>query len=172
MIVGWTVRYFLPSRRDIDLSNGNTYVFVIPMAAGILMDAVMQLPMLQFCNFTTAQQSFSAPDHPSVLTPSSPNDNGCCWNDVVVSELELLVVLLAALVVAFVFTIAFHSRRGRTNRQISKSDKNHSRLFSFDIHTCYWGSALIVHTICWYLTFQAAPFILQKAYTTGWGMSL
>mmetsp|Transcript_2020 Transcript_2020/g.3697 ORF Transcript_2020/g.3697 Transcript_2020/m.3697 type:complete len:291 (+) Transcript_2020:85-957(+) len=105
---------FIPNPRDVDLTNGNTWVFVIPMAAGLTVDALFQLPLLQ-CN------------------------DGLCWNEDVITQIDLLWVLLSGLVVAFVFTLAF---RG-----------------VLEIRRSYWGAALVVHAIVAYLIAKALPFL-------------
>jgi hypothetical protein len=118
-VVFFVLTKFVPHPRDIEWSNGNTYVFVLPMAAGIAVDAFFQLPSLQ-------------------CTIGIETQNKICWNDTIVTEFDLLAVLLSALIVAFVFTLAF---RG-----------------SFDLRKCYWGSAAVVHGICIYLMIKAIPF--------------
>lgn len=111
----YAIQYFLPRIHETEWRNGNTYVFVLPMASGIIADAIFQIPLLQ-CSESS------------------------CWNNDIVSEVDLLCVLLSALVVAFVFTLAF---RGTCS-----------------IQKCYWGSAFVVHSICLYLVMKALPFIL------------
>ena len=110
----YAIRYFLPRIHETEWGNGNTYVFVLPMASGIIADAIFQTPLLQ-CSASS------------------------CWNKNVVTEVDLLCVLLSALVVAFVFTLAFRGTLG--------------------IRKCYWGSAFVVHSICLYLVVKAIPFI-------------
>ena len=90
----YATKNFIPHPiRHVDLSNGNTWVFVIPMAAGLTADALFQLPAFQ-CIGTT--------------TTTTNNDNiKMCWNDDAITQLDLLWVLLSGLVVAFVFTLAF-----------------------------------------------------------------
>ena len=112
----YAIRYFLPRIHETEWRNGNTYVFVLPMASGIIADAIFQSPLLQCRNESS------------------------CWNKDVVNEVDLLCVLLSALVVAFVFTLAFRGTLG--------------------IRKCYWGSAFVVHSICLYLVVKALPFIL------------
>ena len=119
----YAMRYFLPIH-EMEWHNGNTYVFVLPMAAGIIADALFQLPWLQ-CQMIDADPDGIVRDY--------------CWNENVVNETDLLCVLLSALIVAFVFTLAFRGMLG--------------------IKTCYWGSAAVVHAICCYLIFKALPFV-------------
>ena len=114
MSVAYAIKYFLPRARDIDWTNGNTFVFVVPMAIGLSCDALFQLPILQ-CR------------------------HELCWNVDVVDHLDLLRVLLSGLVVAFVFTMAFHGLLG--------------------IRKCYWASALVVHGIVVYLIRKALPYL-------------
>lgn len=113
----YAIRKFVPSPRDVDLTNGNTWVFVVPMAAGLTADALFQLPILQ-CN------------------------DGLCWNEDVITQIDLLWVLLSGLVVAFVFTLAFRGVLG--------------------IRRCYWGAALVVHVIVAYLIAKALPFLTKQ----------
>ena len=107
-------KYFVPWRRDVDWTNGNIHVFVLPMAVGLAADAMFQLPILQ-CNEET------------------------CWNESVVTQLDLLCVLLSGLVIAFTFTLAFRGVLG--------------------VRSCYWGVALAVHSIVAYLVVKALPFV-------------
>eukprot|EP00571_Detonula_confervacea_P004474 CAMPEP_0172325478 /NCGR_PEP_ID=MMETSP1058-20130122/54158_1 /TAXON_ID=83371 /ORGANISM="Detonula confervacea, Strain CCMP 353" /LENGTH=310 /DNA_ID=CAMNT_0013042035 /DNA_START=83 /DNA_END=1015 /DNA_ORIENTATION=+ len=119
----YAVKYFLPRRRDVDWTNGNTYIFVVPMAVGLTADAVFQLPILQSIGET-------------------------CWNDDVITQLDLLCVLLSGLVVAFVFTLAFRGVLG--------------------LRKCYWSAALVVHGIVAYLISKALPFVgmqIMSSYT-------
>jgi len=117
--VFYAIRYFLPRIHGTEWRNGNTYVFVVPMASGIMADAVFQSPFFQCC------------ESGAVST---------CWNEDVVTEVDLLCVLLSAMVVAFVFTLAFRGSLG--------------------IRQCYWGSAIVVHCICVYLILKALPFVI------------
>lgn len=109
---------FVPSPRDVDLSNGNTWVFVIPMAIGLTVDAMFQLPMLS-------------------------QGNQLRWNEDVITQVDLLWILLVGLIVAFFFTLAFRSVLG--------------------IRKCYWMAAILVHTIVIYLIIKALPFVMQLA---------
>ena len=113
----YAIIHFVPDPRNCDLTNGNTWVFVVPMAAGLSVDAFFQLPISQ-CS------------------------NGICWNDDVITQIDLLWVLLSGLVVAFVFTLAFRGVLG--------------------IRRCYWGAALVVHAIVAYLIAKAFPFITNQ----------
>lgn len=114
----------------MEWKNGNTYIFVLPMAGGILADAMFQLPQCQM----------------------DTSDGNKCWNETIVDEMDLLCVLLSALVVAFVFTLAFRGTLG--------------------IRMCYWGSAAIVHGICIYLLMKAFPFVVANACACGQEMNL
>ena len=115
--VCYAIIKFVPSPSDVDLKNGNTWVFVFPMAAGLTVDALFQLPLCQ-CN------------------------DSLCWNEDVITQIDLLWVLLSGLVVAFVFTLVF---RG-----------------VFGIRRCYWGAALVVHVIVAYLVARALPFLTKQ----------
>lgn len=112
--VVYAMNYFLPRANDIDWTNGNTYVFVIPMAIGLSCDALFQLPILQ-CR------------------------DELCWNVEFDDHLNLLCVLMSGLVVAFVFTLAFHGVLG--------------------VRKCYWVSASVVHGIVIYLVWKALPYL-------------
>lgn len=118
----YSVMKFVPRPRDVDLTNGNTWVFVIPMAAGLTVDSLFQLPFLQF-------------------------NDGLCWNEDVITQIDLLWVLLSGLVVAFVFTLAFRGVLG--------------------IKRCYWGAALVVHAIVAYLIAKALPYLTQQILSSG-----
>jgi hypothetical protein len=122
--------YFLPQFHNIDYKNGNTYIFMIPMGCGLFVDAVFQLPLLQ-C-------------HPHSYYTTNNNNNNTegvvvCWNINIITQLDLLLVLLSGLVVAFAFTLAFRT--------------------VLPIKHCYWYSALIVHGIVGYLITKAIPYI-------------
>ena len=116
-VLCYAIIKFVPCPHGMDLKNGNTWVFVIPMAAGLMVDALFQLPMLQ-CK------------------------DSLCWNEDVITQLELLYVLLSGLIVAFVFTLAFRGVLG--------------------IRNCYWGAALVVHAIVAYLIVKALPFVAMQ----------
>lgn len=107
---------FVPLPRDLDLSNGNTWIFVIPMAIGLTVDAMFQLPMLS-------------------------QGGQLRWNEDVITQIDLLWILLVGLVVAFVFTLAFRGVLG--------------------IRKCYWMAAILVHAIVIYLIIKALPFVMQ-----------
>jgi hypothetical protein len=107
---------FVPNPRDLDLSNGNTWLFVIPMAIGLTVDALFQLPMLS-------------------------QEDQLRWNEDVITQVDLLWILLVGLVVAFVFTLAFRGVMG--------------------IRKCYWMAAILVHAIVIYLIVKALPFVMQ-----------
>ena len=91
-------------------------VFVIPMAIGLTVDALFQLPML------------------------SQGDQ-LRWNEDVITQVDLLWILLVGLIVAFLFTLAFRGVLG--------------------IRKCYWMAAILVHVIVIYLIVKALPFVVQ-----------
>jgi len=126
----YAIKHFLPRIQETEWRNGNTYVFVVPMASGIIADAVFQLPLVQ-CQMMKADSDGIA--------------RNSCWNRNAVNETDLLCVLLSALFVAFMFTLAF---RG-----------------TLDIKRCYWGSAAVVHGICWYLFIKALPFVVTSLHS-------
>lgn len=68
----YATKYFIPNPSNLDVTNGNTWIFVIPMAVGLSVDAVFQLPLFQ-CNIL----------------------RDMCWNDDAVTQLDLLGVLLS-----------------------------------------------------------------------------
>lgn len=116
----WVLFYamtkFVPNPRDVDLTNGNTWIFVIPMAIGLTVDALFQLPILS-------------------------QGGQLYWNEDVITQVDLLWILLVGLVVAFVFTLAFRGVLG--------------------IRKCYWMAAVLVHVIVIYLIVKALPFVMQ-----------
>lgn len=120
--VAYAKVYFVPSAKDVDWTNGNTYVFVLPMAAGLLVDALFQLPILQ-CH------------------TEHGNEYTSCWNDDVITQVDLLWVNLSGLVVAFIFTLAFRGVLG--------------------IKSCYWSAAVVVHGIVAWLIVKALPFAME-----------
>ena len=113
----YSIMKFVPSPHDVDLTNGNTWIFVIPMAAGLTLDSLFQLPLFQ-------------------------SNDGLFWNEDVITQIDLLWVLLSGLIVAFVFTLAFRGVLG--------------------IQRCYWGAALVVHAIVAYLIAKALPFLTKQ----------
>lgn len=88
--LSYAIRYFVPRPADLDWRNGNTYAFVIPMALGLTADATMQLPVLQCYG-------------------------DLCWNADIITQFDLLCILLSGLVIAFVFTLAFRGVLGIRN---------------------------------------------------------
>jgi len=108
---------FIPSK-TVDWTNGNTWIFIVPMALGLSVDALMQLPGIQ-C--------------------TSTEFGTACWNDDIVTQLDLLWILLSGLVIAFVFTVAF---RG-----------------VMSVKHCYWGAALVVWLIVGHLASKCLLFL-------------
>jgi hypothetical protein len=117
----YATNHFVPRVADVDWHNGNTYVFVLPMALGLSVDAFFQLPAFQ------------------CIVGDGYGGGTPCWNEDVITQLDLLCVLLTGLIVAFSFTLAF---RGM-----------------LDIRRCYWGSAVVVYVIVAYLIARAMPFV-------------
>jgi hypothetical protein len=113
----YTNYHFFP--RNSDFFNGNTWVFVIPMFLGFNIDTFMQFPSIGLKNVVNAPTTFM----------SDPNwDDVHRWNQNRVDETYLLLTLLCALKIAFMFTVAF---RGRMS-----------------IRTCYWIAAVEVGLLC------------------------
>ena len=112
----YTNYHFFP--RNPDWFNGNTWVFVFPMFLGFGTETLMQFPSIEW--------------HKSVdgaLASLDFNwDAVHKWNKDRVDETYLLLTLLCALQIAFMFTIAF---RGRMSIKI-----------------CYWLAALEVGFLC------------------------
>lgn len=105
--------YFFPLRADF--ANGNTWVFVIPMWLGISVDTVHQFPSFPTSKWLVASSSsFICSD---------------VWNTHVVDISYLLITLLCAVQVAFLFTLAFRSY--------------------VNIRTCYWTAAAVVAALCY-----------------------
>ena len=115
VLLHYALSKFIPSK-TIDWTNGNTWIFIVPMALGLSVDALMQLPAIQCTQFGTS-----------------------CWNDDIVTQRNLLWILLSGLVIAFVFTVAF---RG-----------------VMSVKRCYWGAALVVWLIVIHLAIVALPFL-------------
>jgi hypothetical protein len=105
----YTNYHFFP--RQADYFNGNTWVFVIPMFIGFNVDTLMQFPDM---------------DKTFLANPNWNNVHN--WNKDRVNETYLLLTLLCALQIAFMFTIAF---RGRMS-----------------IKYCYWIAAIEVGLLC------------------------
>jgi len=129
----YALKYFLPHPSEIEWKNGNTYVFVLPMAMGLTIDALYQLPILQCHHRYNNDNDITA-----------TNTNTICWNEDVITQLDLLYVLLSGLLVAFVFTLAFRGVLG--------------------VKQCYWGAAAVVHWIMFWLVGKALPFICGTMY--------
>ncbi len=106
----YTNYHFFP--RTLDYANGNTWVFVIPMFVGFNIDTWKQFP------------SFKNGDHDIIFNWGDVHH----WNHHRVDETYLLLTLLCALQIAFMFTVAF---RGRMS-----------------IKTCYWIAAAEVGLLC------------------------
>merc|ERR1712232_79857 len=62
--------------------NGNTYIFILPMSLGVILDAVHQIP-----GYTTIGTT--------------------AWNSKIVTLFDLLVIMDSGLIFAFLFTLAF-----------------------------------------------------------------
>lgn len=106
----YTSYHFFP--RQTDYFNGNTWVFVIPMFIGFSTDTFMQFPKL---------------DKGMLISDRNWNDVND-WNKNRVNETYLLLTLLCALQIAFMFTLAF---RGLIS-----------------IRFCYWIAAVQVGLLC------------------------
>lgn len=115
---------FFPTQFYTDYSNGNTWVFVIPMFVGFNIDSTRQFPILEIKDTV---ESSSITSFSSVLENLNW-DNVHQWNLYTINETYLLLTLFSALQVAFMFTLAF---RGRMS-----------------IKSCYWIAALVVGLLC------------------------
>jgi hypothetical protein len=124
ILLTYTNYHFLPLKAD--LKNGNTWVFVLPMWIGFSIDAFHQLPSIgtTMSGLKSCLLSNCINDGQLVLDWSPVKE----WNTSRVDETYLLLTLLCALQIAFMFTVAF---RGRMN-----------------IRTCYWVAAAEVGLLC------------------------
>mmetsp|Transcript_16853 Transcript_16853/g.31915 ORF Transcript_16853/g.31915 Transcript_16853/m.31915 type:complete len:333 (+) Transcript_16853:95-1093(+) len=101
-------------------SNGNTWVFVIPMFLGFCIDSYKQFPSIQFIRTNSSNTAKSIPHYNVWFDWTEVHG----WNSEKVNETFLLLTLLCALEIAFMFTVAF---RGMLS-----------------IQTCYWAAAIQV----------------------------
>ena len=113
----YTNYHFFP--RHSDYFNGNTWVFVLPMFLGFNVDTFMQFPSIGLRNAIYAR---------SIFMIDLNWDDVHNWNQYRVDETYLLLTLLCALQIAFMFTVAF---RGRMS-----------------IRACYWIAAAQVGLLC------------------------
>jgi len=128
----YTNYHFFP--RTLDYANGNTWVFVIPMFIGFNIDTWKQFPrlvsssspvkILQSTSISTVLATTENDNHDILLNW----DDVQYWNHHRVDETYLLLTLLCALQIAFMFTVAF---RGRMS-----------------IKACYWIAAIEVGLLC------------------------
>lgn len=114
----YTNYHFFPFNSDY--SNGNTWVFVLPMFLGFNIDTFKQFPVMDF-------KALSVESLKSSLTNARWH-HVHEWNTERVDETYLLLTLLCALQIAFMFTVAF---RGRMS-----------------IQRCYWIAAAEVTLLC------------------------
>ena len=126
--------YFLPRFSSIDWMNGNTYIFMIPMGCGLFVDALFQLPIIQCHHHHHHSNSGN-----SINNNNEDEEEVVCWNSNIITQLDLLLVLLSGLIVAFAFTLAFRN--------------------VLTVRHCYWYSALVVHGIVGYLIMKAMTYV-------------
>ena len=117
LLFSYTTYHFFPRQRDY--FNGNTWVFVFPMFIGFNIDTFMQFPSMEWRRIISSPATF--------LTDAKWHDVHS-WNQNRIDETYLLLTLLCALQIAFMFTIAF---RGRMSIQV-----------------CYWIAAAEVGLLC------------------------
>jgi len=133
----YTNHHFFPTHADY--SNGNTWVFVLPMFLGFNADAIRQFPTLNLNNITGGRNGYlpllngssTTRDGQPLISEFVNNLNWDAvhnWNQYRVNETYLLLTLLCALQIAFMFTVAF---RGRMS-----------------IKSCYWIAAIEVGLLC------------------------
>jgi|AntRauTorckE5430_2_1112549.scaffolds.fasta_scaffold05050_2 hypothetical protein len=133
----YTNHHFFPTHADY--SNGNTWVFVLPMFLGFNADAIRQFPTLNLNNITGGRNGYlpllngssKTCEGQSLISEFVNNLNWDAvhnWNQYRVNETYLLLTLLCALQIAFMFTVAF---RGRMS-----------------IKSCYWIAAIEVGLLC------------------------
>jgi len=130
--------YFLPRFSSIDWMNGNTYIFMIPMGCGLFVDALFQLPIIQ-CHHHHHHHHHHSNSGNSINNNNEDEEEVVCWNSNIITQLDLLLVLLSGLIVAFAFTLAFRN--------------------VLTVRHCYWYSALVVHGIVGYLIMKAMTYV-------------
>lgn len=128
----YTIYSFHPFKSS--LSNGNTWVFVIPMFVGFCIDSWKQFPtvmttrLFESCSFDIFKKNIKQSNHQHYRHDDDfvlfNWTDALRWNSEKVNETFLLLTLLCALQIAFMFTIAF---RGMLS-----------------IQTCYWIAAIQV----------------------------
>lgn len=116
----------------LDYCNGNTYVFVIPMWIGLLVDCIHQFPVIGKIDRSSMVLLLHWRDNMSSiqshLNSSEVWEKVNYWNENIVDVHYLILTLLCALQVAFMFSVSF---RGH-----------------LDIRICYWIAALVVGFLC------------------------
>jgi len=116
----------------LDYCNGNTYVFVIPMWIGLLVDCIHQFPVIGKIDRSSMVLLLHWRDNmssiQSQLNSSEVWEKVNYWNENIVDVHYLILTLLCALQVAFMFSVSF---RGH-----------------LDIRICYWIAALVVGFLC------------------------
>lgn len=125
----------------LDYTNGNTWVFVVPMFLAINIDAIYQFPSIvsskdevltlwRQCNNDEMNNSIVNKMYVlhEFIAQHSDWNHVHDWNQNKVNETYLLLTLFCALQIAFMFTIAF---RGKMS-----------------IKSCYWIAAIEVALLC------------------------
>ena len=130
----YTNYYFFPFR--LDYKNGNTWFFIVPMFVGFNIDSMHQFPRIDSFGdkLNNILMSTSISHFKDNITVFSSCVNYTNWDDVhhwnqnKVNESYLLLTLLCALQIAFMFTVAF---RGWMS-----------------IRYCYWIAVIEVGMLC------------------------
>ena len=133
----YTIYHFFPLH--LDYKNGNTWVFVVPMFVGFTIDSMNQFPKIMIHNQNIINNDNN---HTNIVVKWISNyinhahwDDVHNWNQNKVNEKYLLLTLLCALQIAFMFTVAF---RGKMS-----------------IKVCYWIAAVEVGLLCVRLVYTA-----------------
>lgn len=117
----YTAYHFSPI--SADFSNGNTWVFIIPMFIAFSVDAFKQWPRINIEGASLGRSALKQ----VIFEADWVEVNK--WNTNRIDETYLLLTLLCTLQVAFMFTIAFRKNM-------------------ISIRSCYWIAAIEVGLLC------------------------
>lgn len=98
LLFAYTIYFFFPLGSNFN--NGNTWVFVLPMFIGLMIDCWKQFPIFRMKNGVLYKLDWSRVHE---------------WNTNKVNESYLLFTLLCTLQIAFMFTIAFRGKMSIQN---------------------------------------------------------
>jgi len=98
LLLVYTIYFFSPLGSNF--SNGNTWVFVLPIFFGLMVDCCNQFPIFRMKTISVLDSDWSRVHE---------------WNATKINESYLLLTLLCTLQIAFMFTFAFRGKMSIQN---------------------------------------------------------